>query len=129
MYIHVLLADISYLCLSLPGQHNVGSCRNPQLVDRVAPVPDAAGALHHGNELLSNALCKAVLSTAHVPPLRCSRHDPLDGSPSPLPLAQRHGNLKSDTSSSCASLTSNPHQRRDRINGQCEVEHRVEREV
>jgi hypothetical protein len=98
-------------------------------VNGVAPVPDAAGALYDGNEFLSNALRKAVLPAAHVPPLGRSRHDPLDGSASPLPLTQRYGNLKSDTSSSGTSLTSDAHEGRDRVNGQCKVEYRVERKV
>ena len=95
----------------------------------VAPVPNTAGALDYCNKLLRNSLGKAVLSTAHVPPLRRSRHDPLDGSPSPLPLAQRNGNLQSDTTSSSTTLASNAHERSDRIDSESKIEYRVEWKV
>ena len=95
----------------------------------VAAVPDTTGALHYSNEFLRNALGKAVLSTAHVPPLGRSSHDPLDSSASPLSLTQRHGDLKSDTTSSSTSLTSDAHEGCDRVNSECKVEDGVEREM
>jgi hypothetical protein len=57
------------ITLPLPGQDNVGSSSNTQLVDGIAPVPDTARTLDYGNEFLSNALTKAALSAACVPPL------------------------------------------------------------
>jgi len=112
--------------LPLPGQNNVSSCSNTKLVNSIAPVPDAARALYYSDELLRNTLGKAAFSTAHIPPLRSCGQDPLDSRTSPLPLAQRNGNLKGNTTSSSATLTSDAHQRRDRVNGESKVKHRVE---
>jgi hypothetical protein len=98
-------------------------------VDSVAPFPDAARALYYSNELRSNALSKTALATTRIPPLRCSGHDPLDSSAPPLPLAQRNGNLQSDTTSSSTTLASNAHERSDRIDSESEIEYRVEWKV
>jgi hypothetical protein len=46
-----------------------------------------------------------------------------------LPLTQRNGNLKSNTTSSSTSLTSDAHERGDRVDSKSEVEHGVEREM
>lgn len=136
MYCTLVCSDRTPSCvclqqpaLPLPRQHNVGSCCDAQLVDGIAPVPDAAGALHDGNDLVCDALRKAVLSTAHVPPLGRRRHDPLDGRPPPLPLPQRHRDLKRNTTARRASLTSNAQERCHRVNRQCQVEYGVERKV
>lgn len=98
-------------------------------MDGIAPVPDAARALYYSDELLSDTLGQAALATARVPPLGCSGHDPLDSSTPPLPLTQRNGNLKSNTTSSSTSLTSDAHERGDRVDSKSEVEHGVEREM
>jgi hypothetical protein len=98
-------------------------------VNGIAPVPNAARALYYSNKLLSNSLGEATFATAHVPPLGRSGHDPLDSSTSPLPLTQRNRNLKSNTTSSSTTLTSDAHQRGDRIDSERKVEYRVEREM
>ena len=100
---------VVFIYLPLPRQDNVGSCSNTQLVNGVAPVPDATRALYHGNQFLGNTLSKAVFPTAHIPPLRCSSYDPLNGSTSSLPLPKWDRNLKSDTTSGSTSLTSDAH--------------------
>ena len=98
-------------------------------MDGIAPVPDAARALYYSDELLSDTLGQAALATARVPPLGCSGHDPLDSSTPPLPLAQRNGNLQSDTTSSSTTLASNAHERSDRIDSESKIEYRVERKM
>jgi hypothetical protein len=98
-------------------------------VNGIAPVPDAAGALHYRNEFLCNALSKVALSTTHVSPLRCSGQDPLDRITSSSPLVQRNRNLKSDTTASGTPLTSDAHERGDRVNSESEVEDGVERKM
>jgi hypothetical protein len=107
--------------LSLPWQDDVGTSSDAQLVDGIAPVPDATSSFYNSNELLGNALGQATLSTPHVSPLGSSAHDPLHGCSPPLPLTKWYGNLKRHTTTSCTSLASNSHQRGDRVNRKCEV--------
>jgi hypothetical protein len=95
------------LHLPLPRKHNVGTSGNTQLVDGIAPFPDAAATLDDGNHFLRNALSEAVLSASHVAPLRRSTHDPLDGLPAALPLTQRNRNLQRNTTTSGTPLATN----------------------
>jgi hypothetical protein len=115
--------------LSFPGQDDVGSSSNTQLVDGIAPIPDAAVALNYGNDLLGNALSETTLSTAHVSLLRRSGQDPLNSLTPSLSRKKRDGNLKSDTTSSSTSLTPDAYERRDRVNGESEVQYGVERKM
>jgi hypothetical protein len=117
------------IALPFSGQDNIGPGSDAKFVDSIAPLPRRTPALDYGNQLLRNSLCKTSSSASHVPPLGCIAHDPLYGCPPSLSLAEWNRNLKRDATTSSTSLTSNAHERRDRVYGKREVQNRVKRQV
>lgn len=95
----------------------------------VPPVPHGASPFNHADQLFRYSLCKTALSASSISPLRRCRENPLHCRSPSLSLAKRHWYLQGDTTTCGAFLTSNAHERSNRVNGKGKVQNRVEREV
>jgi hypothetical protein len=72
-------------------------------VDRIPSFPHVAATLDHSNNFRRYALRITAFATAHVPPFRGGRQNPLHRRASSLPLAKRNWELQSYTTT-CRAL-------------------------
>jgi hypothetical protein len=114
------------------GEHawvvQVGSGRGGQLVHNLPLVPHRRPALDDGDNLLGHAGRELLLSAA--PRLLLVHHvqDPQDGRPPPLPHRQGLGHLEGVATAGHALHVPDARQGRHAVDGELEVEDRVQRQ-
>lgn len=92
-------------------------------------VPDRRPPLHDGDDLRREPVRKLVPPAPHRRLLRHGVQDPLERDAPPLPHLERHGHLERRAAARDAAEVADPHQGRDGVDGQGEVDDGVEGEV
>ena len=92
-------------------------------------LPNPTPPLHNRNQLLRRPHGKHILPGPTILPLRRRVQYPLERLPSPLTFPKRDWNLQRDAAASCAALGADAEERGDGVDGEGEVEDRIEREV